>query len=150
MTAWKRQKRKFGGGHLSAVHVSIFVDMEHVHIFEKMRRAILDVFPHAQIIGAVSRAGVINGTLIIRKIMLNFTLFESSKVRVMAFDFCRMSSRQAGKELLTILQADQNVRAVGIISTGFHLDINPFFHEVSKSRRNIVFFGGLADAESNL
>ena len=145
MTAWRRQKRKFGGGHLSAVHVSIFVDMEHVHVFEKMRLAILDVFPNAQIIGAVSRAGVINGKLIIRKIMLNFTLFESSKVRVMAFDFCRMSSRQAGKELLAILQADQNVRAVGIISTGFHLDINPFFQEVSKSRRNIVVFGGLAD-----
>lgn len=131
--------------HLSSVHVSIFVDMEHVQIFEEIKQSVLEVFPEAQIIGAVSRAGVVNGQLIIRNVMLNFTLFERSEVRCISFDFCQMSSRQAGERLLGILQADPDVMAVGIISTGFHLDINPFFHEVSKSRREIVFFGGLAD-----
>lgn len=130
---------------LSSVHVSIFVDMEHVQVFEAMKQAVLEVFPDAQIIGSVSRAGVVNGRLIIRNVMLNFTLLEHSDVRVVSFDFCQMSSRQAGEKLLGILQADENVRAVGIISTGFHLDINPFFHEASKSRKDIVFFGGLAD-----
>jgi diguanylate cyclase (GGDEF)-like protein len=34
---------------------------------------------------------------------------------------------------------------VEIISAGFHLDINPFFKQLSSARRKICFYGGLAD-----
>lgn len=130
---------------LSSVHVSIYVDRENVCMLEEMKLVILHVFPKAQIIGAASRAGVVNGRMVIHGIIVNFILFEYSEVRCMSFDFGQMSSEQAGRKLLTVLEADKEVVAVGILSAGFHLDINPFFREISKAPSDIAFFGGAAD-----
>ncbi|SFI42098.1 diguanylate cyclase (GGDEF) domain-containing protein [Selenomonas ruminantium] len=130
---------------LSCVLVSIFMDTANERMLQEMKHTINASFPEAQIVGSVSRGEIVNGTLVEHDIVVNFTLFECSKVRVMSYDFRMMSSEQAGKELLAILNADKEVAAVEVISAGFHLDVNPFFHEVSKSRQEIVFFGGLAD-----
>ena len=130
---------------VSCVMVSIFMDTANERMLMEMQRTISASFPEAQIVGAVSTGEIVNGRLIEHNIVVNFTLFECSEVRVMSYDFRQMSSEQAGKELLAILNADKNVAAVEVISAGFHLDINPFFREVSKSRKEIVFFGGLAD-----
>lgn len=130
---------------LSSVLVSIFMDTANERMLLEMQQTISASFPEAQIVGSVSTGEIVNGHLIEHNIVVNFTLFECSEVRVLSYDFRQISSEQAGKDLLAILNADKNVAAVEIISAGFHLDINPFFREVSQSRKNIVFFGGLAD-----
>lgn len=124
---------------VSCVMVSIFMDTANERMLMEMQRTISASFPEAQIVGAVSMGEIVNGRLIEHNIVVNFTLFECSEVRVMSYDFRQMSSEQAGKDLLAILNADKNVAAVEVISAGFHLDINPFFREVSKSREEIVF-----------
>lgn len=130
---------------VSSVLVSIFMDTANVRMLEEMKYTISAVFPEVQILGAVSMGAVVNGHFVKGDISVSFTLFECSEVRVLSFDFQQLNSRQAGREFLTALQADKGVVAAEILSAGFHLDITPFFREVSKSRRNIVFFGGLAD-----
>lgn len=130
---------------LSGVLVSVFMDPSKASMLEGIQKGIRAVFPEAQLIGSVSSGELFNGQLLEQGIVVNFTLFEQSTVRVFAYDFREKKSNTAGRELLSILQADKEAAAVEIISAGFHLDINPFFKQLSASRRKIVFFGGLAD-----
>lgn len=130
---------------LSGVLVSVFTDPTKKAMLDEIKKSILAVFPEAQIIGSVSNGEIVNGQLLDQGVAVNFTLFEESIVRVFAYDFLEKSSSAAGRELLSVLQADKEAVAVEIISAGFHLDINPFFKQLSASRRKIKFFGGLAD-----
>ncbi|WP_026759229.1 diguanylate cyclase [Selenomonas ruminantium] len=131
--------------HLSGVLVSVFMDPTKKAMLEGIQKAIQAVFPEAQVIGSVSSGEIVNGQLLDQGVAVNFTLFEESTVRVFAYDFGAKKSSSAGRELLSILQADRDAAAVEIISSGFHLDINPFFKQLSAARRKIFFFGGLAD-----
>lgn len=131
--------------HLSGVLVSVFMDTTKKTLLEGIQKSIQAVFPEAQVIGSVSNGEIVNGQLLDQGVVVNFTLFEESTVRVFAYDFHEKKSNTAGRELLSILQADKEAAAVEVISAGFHLDINPFFKQLSASRRKIIFFGGLAD-----
>lgn len=130
---------------LSSVLVSVFMDTTKVTMLDDVQKEIRAVFPEAQIIGSVSNGELVNGQLLEQGMVVNFTLFEESVVRVFAYDFREKKSNTAGRELLSILQADKEAAAVEVISAGFHLDINPFLKQLSAARRKIVFFGGLAD-----
>ena len=131
--------------HTASVLVSVFMDASKKEMLDDIRKAVQAVFPEAQLVGAVSRGEIVNGNLMDKGVVVNFTLYEKSQVRVMAYDFRESDSQKAGADLLAVLQADKDVAAVELISAGFHLDINPFLHKLSASRRKIVFFGGLAD-----
>ena len=131
--------------HTASVLVSVFMDASKKEMLDDIRKAVQAVFPEAQLVGAVSRGEIVNGNLMDKGVVVNFTLYEKSQVRVMAYDFRESDSQKAGADLLAVLQADKDVAAVELISAGFHLDINPFLHKLSASRKKIVFFGGLAD-----
>jgi len=130
---------------MSGMLVSVFTDTAKKNMLADIQRTVLSVFPDAQMIGSVSSGQIVNGQLLEQGVVVNFTLFEESVVRVFAYDFKDKNSNTAGRELLGVLQADREAAAVEIISAGFHLDINPFFKQLSASRRKIRFFGGLAD-----
>ena len=130
---------------MSSILVSVFTDTAKTNMLGDIQKTILEVFPEAKMIGAVSNGEIMNGQLMEQGVVVNFTLFEESEVRVFAYDFREKSSNVAGRELLSVLQADKDAVAVEIISAGFHLDINPFFKQLSAARRKIRFFGGLAD-----
>ena len=130
---------------VASVLVSVFVDKADNHIFEALTQTIQSSFPEAQVVGSVSMGEIIDGNLMEHGIVLTFTLFECSQVRALAYDFHEISSEDAGREVLAILNADRNATAVEVIAAGFHLDINPFFRQASRSKSEIVFFGGLAD-----
>ena len=130
---------------VSSILVSVFTDTAKKTMLGDIQKSILSVFPEAQLIGSVSSGEIMNGQLMEQGVVVNFTLFEESVVRVFAFDFHEKNSNTAGRELLSVLQADKEAAAVEIISAGFHLDINPFFKQLSSARRKIRFFGGLAD-----
>lgn len=130
---------------VASVLVSVFADKADECMLAAMTQTIQATFPEAQVIGSVSTEEIINGTLMDHGIALTFTLFECSQVRAIAYDFHKITSEDAGRELLAILNADRNVVSVEVIAAGFHLEINPFFRQASKSWREIVFFGGLSD-----
>ena len=130
---------------VASVLVSVFVDKADNHILEVLKQTIQASFPEAQVVGSVSTGEIIDGDLMDHGIVLTFTLFECSQVRALSYDFHEISSEDAGRELLAILNADRNASAVEVIAAGFHLDINPFFRQASKAQSEIVFFGGLAD-----
>jgi hypothetical protein len=130
---------------VASVLVSVFVDKADNHILEVLTQTIQASFPEAQVVGSVSTGEIIDGNLMDHGIVLTFTLFECSQVRALSYDFHEISSEDAGREVLAILNADRNATAVEVIAAGFHLDINPFFRQASKSQSEIVFFGGLAD-----
>ncbi|MBQ1809036.1 MAG: carboxypeptidase-like regulatory domain-containing protein, partial [Selenomonas sp.] len=131
--------------HTASVLVSVFMDASKKEMLDDIRKAVQAVFPEAQLVGAVSSGEIVNGNLMDKGVVVNFTLYEKSQVRVLAYDFRESDSQKAGADLLAVLQADKDVAAVELISAGFHLDINPFLHKLSASRKKIVFFGGLAD-----
>ncbi len=130
---------------MSGVLVSVFMDTAKKAMLDDIQKSILAVFPEAQLIGSVSSGEIMNGHLMDQGVVVNFTLFKESVVRVFAYDFRDKNSNTAGRELLSVLQADKEAVAVELISAGFHLDINPFFKQLSAARRKIRFFGGLAD-----
>ena len=130
---------------LSSVLVSVFMDTSKKALLEGVQQSILAVFPDAQLIGAVSNGEIVDGQLLDQGVVVNFTLFEESTVRVFSYDFREKKSSSAGRELLSVLQADKEASAVELISAGFHLDINPFLKQLSASRKKILFFGGMAD-----
>ena len=130
---------------VASVLVSVFVDKADNHILEVLTQTIRASFPEAQVVGSASTGEIIDGNLMDHGIVLTFTLFECSQVRALAYNFHEISSEDAGREVLAILNADRNATAVEVIAAGFHLDINPFFRQASKSQSEIVFFGGLAD-----
>ena len=131
--------------HTASVLVSVFMDASKKEMLDDIRKAVQAVFPEAQLVGAVSSGEIVNGNLMDKGVVVNFTLYEKSQVRVLAYDFRESDSQKAGADLLAVLQADKDVAAVELISAGFHLDINPFLHKLSESCRKIIFFGGLAD-----
>ena len=131
--------------HTASVLVSVFMDASKKEMLDDIRKAVQAVFPETQLVGAVSRGEIVNGNLMDKGVVVNFTLYEKSQVRVLAYDFRESDSQKAGADLLAVLQADKDVAAVELISAGFHLDINPFFKQLSSARRKIRFFGGLAD-----
>ena len=131
--------------HIASVLVSVFMDASKKEMLAEIQKSVRAVFPDAQVIGSVSSGEIINGHLLDKGIVVNFTLFEKSHVRVLAYDFHEKDSQKSGENLLAILQADKEAAAVEIISAGFHLDINPFLQKLSASSKKIVFFGGLAD-----
>ena len=131
--------------HIASVLVSVFMDASKKEMLAEIQKSVRAVFPDAQVIGSVSSGEIINGHLLDKGIVVNFTLFEESHVRVLAYDFHEKDSQKSGENLLAILQADKEAAAVEIISAGFHLDINPFLQKLSAASRKIVFFGGLAD-----
>lgn len=130
---------------LSSVLVSVFMDTSKKALLEEIQKSIRAVFPEAQVIGAVSNGEIVNGQLLDQGVAVNFTLFEESTVRVFSYDFQEKKSSTAGRDLLSVLQADKEAAAVEIISAGFHLDINPFLKQLSASRKKLLFFGGMAD-----
>ena len=130
---------------LSSVLVSVFMDTSKKALLEEIQKSIRAVFPEAQVIGAVSNGEIVNGQLLDQGVAVNFTLFEESTVRVFSYDFLEKKSSTAGRDLLSVLQADKEAAAVEIISAGFHLDINPFLKQLSASRKKLLFFGGMAD-----
>ena len=130
---------------MSGMLVSVFMDTAKKAMLDDIQKSILAVFPEAQLIGSVSNGEIMNGHLMDQGVVVNFTLFKESVVRVFAYDFRDKNSNTAGRELLSVLQADKEAVAVELISAGFHLDINPFFKQLSAARRKIRFFGGLAD-----
>ena len=130
---------------VASVLVTVFADRIDKSMLAAIKPTIQATFPEAQVIGSVSTGVIVNGTLMEHGIALTFTLFEDSQVRAVAYDFGAVSSEEAGRDLLDILNADRNAVAVEVIVAGFHLNINPFFQQVSNSDPEIVFFGGLAD-----
>ena len=130
---------------LSGVLVSVFMDTAKKALLPEIQKSIQAVFPDAQMIGAVSNGEIVSGTLLDQGVVVNFTLFEQSRVRVFSYDFYARKSSSAGRELLSALQADREAVAVELISAGFHLDINPFLKQLSASRKKLQFFGGMAD-----
>ena len=141
----EKAREESRGLNLASVLVSVFMDKSKKDMLTEIQDSVRAAFPEAQLIGSVSSGEIVNGELLDKGIVVNFTFFEDSVVRVLAYDFRHQESHQAGADLLAILQADKNAAAVEVIAAGFHLDINPFFQKLSKARRNIVFFGGLAD-----
>ena len=130
---------------MSGMLVSVFTDTAKKVMLDDICKTILAVFPDAQLMGSVSSGQIVDGQLMDQGVVVNFTLFDESTVRVFAYDFQEIDSSRAGRELLSVLQADKEAAAVEVISAGFHLDINPFFKQLSAARRKIRFFGGQAD-----
>lgn len=131
-----------------SILVSVLLDCENEELFARINSAILEKFPSAQIFGSVSTGEIINGKILEEGIIVSFSLFETSKVEVLGFDFSSEEGAAIGGRLTAYIKANPDVRAVKMIAAGLHINLKPLFKKLSEVDKDIVFFGGLADEGS--
>ncbi|MBQ4212273.1 MAG: hypothetical protein II651_03785, partial [Selenomonas sp.] len=64
--------------HTASVLVSVFMDASKKEMLDDIRKAVQAVFPEAQLVGAVSSGEIVNGNLMDKGVVVNFTLYEKS------------------------------------------------------------------------
>ena len=132
-------------GKCSCVLATIFVDIKlrkkARQIINKLRGAL----PKVKIIGGTVSANITAGVINYYGISVTFSVFEESMVEVLPVYWDDDESGKIGREITGRLMRMEQLVAIGMYSSGYAINIVPFFKELSQLPSDIIFFGGVAD-----
>lgn len=132
-------------GEYSCVLATVFVDIklkeEAARIIAKMK----DTLPEVKLIGGTVSANITAGVISYYGISVTFSVFNNSSVDVLPVYWNDEDSKQIGSDFLKRLSRMKHLVAVGMYTSGFTLNVVPFFNELSKLPSDIIFFGGIVD-----
>ena len=102
-------------------------------------------FPQGKLIGFMCGESVVDGQIACDGVVVSFTCFERSRVRLLSFASSEYTGERIGAALRQELEAVPDARAVMLLQVDISLDLTGFLEEVSRSREDIFFFGGISD-----
>ncbi|MCR5176364.1 MAG: GGDEF domain-containing protein [Anaerovibrio sp.] len=132
-------------GHYSSILATVFVDVKIKKDTPLLVKKLKSVLPDAKIIGGTVSANITAGVINYYGISVTFSVFKFAQVDVMPLIWEDSESRQIGKNFLEILMHTGEVAAIEMLTSGYSLEMVPFFEELSKIPSDIVFFGGVVD-----
>ena len=106
-------------------------------------------FPDAVLVGCATTDVIHNGSVNVNATAVSFSVFESSEIRLFAFDDSSSLVRD-GKEFCARARRIKDLTAIGIIGTLHDLDIQPFLDQLSPIDESVVIFGGGANTLKNV
>ncbi|MBR1886522.1 MAG: diguanylate cyclase [Schwartzia sp.] len=113
-----------------------------------LARQLGKAFPAAAIVGSMTTDVIYNGGVRVNAAVVGFSAFQSSEVRVAAFDQLDTLSED-GKKFCAQAKRLKHLAAVGIFGTLHAVDIQPFLDRLAPLDENVVIFGGGANTLQN-
>lgn len=105
-------------------------------------------FPSAVIAGSMTTDVIHNGGVRVNAAVVGFSVFQSSEVRVAAFDNVDTLAED-GKKFCARAKRMKHLAAVGIFATLHAVDIQPFLDRLAPLNDKVVIFGGGANTLEN-
>ena len=108
-----------------------------------------EAFPSAAVAGCMTTEIIQNGGVKVNAAAVSFSVFQSSKVRVVAFDNPEAFTED-GKKFCARAKHMKDLAAVGILGTLHDADIQPFLDCLTPLDEKIIIFGGGANTLKNI
>ena len=132
-------------GRYSCVLATVFVDIKLKHegprLLDKMRTTL----PEVKIVGGTVSANITAGVINYYGISVTFSIFTDSMVEVLPVHWDDDRSQEIGRQVLQRIMHMEQVVAIGMYTSGYALDVVPFFSQLSSLPSDIIFFGGVVD-----
>lgn len=129
----------------SCILATIYADSELKLQIPELVQLLKQKIPQAKVIGGIVSANITAGVINLCGISLTFSVFFSSQVEIIPLHWGDELSSAMGKDVLYKIWQMQQPVAVQIISSGYNLNVTPFFQELSNIPDDIVVFGGVVD-----
>lgn len=129
----------------SCILATIYVGSELKLQIPELVQLLKQKIPQAKVIGGIVSANITAGVINLCGISLTFSVFFSSQVEIIPLHWGDELSSAMGKDVLQQIWQMQQPVAVQIISSGYNLNVTPFFQELSNIPDDIVVFGGVVD-----
>ena len=130
-------------GDYSSLIATVYVDSKFQSDIPELIGMLKAKLPRVKIMGGIASSNVINGNIYSYGIAITFLVFKDSQVEVRALPWEDEKSAAVGKEFLSYLRKQYQLVAVYMISSGYNLNITPFFKEISNAPVDVSFFGGV-------
>ncbi|WP_297966076.1 diguanylate cyclase [uncultured Anaerovibrio sp.] len=130
-------------GDYSCILATIFVDIKLKGDTPMLLAKLKEVLPDVKVIGGTAHASITEGEINYYGISVTFSVFSSSTVEVLPVHWEDEHSKQIGEALYRKLIDMRQLVAVGMYSSGYALNMVPFFNILSQLPTDIIFFGGI-------
>ena len=132
-------------GKCSCILATIFVDIKLKKKARQIINKLRETLPKVKIIGGTVSANITAGVINYYGVSVTFSVFEESMVEVLPVYWDDDESGKIGREITGQLMRMEQLVAIGMYSSGYAINIVPFFKELSQLPSDIIFFGGVAD-----
>lgn len=105
--------------------------------------------PETLVVGGTSLVSIADGILTTDNIVIIYTIFNDTEIKIISLEFNNATAREAGSRLLQQIYAQTNPAAVQLLVSGYDLYTVPFLEELSNAPSNVVFFGGTVNEGSS-
>lgn len=129
----------------SAIWVTVFTSIAKSNPIWSITEKIHEAVPDALISGMTTAGEMLSGRLCMDSTILNFMVFEKTKVKVFAFDFSRMSPEDAGTVLMGYCRPRKELVSAALFATLKTSNVKPLFRTLNQLPPEITVFGGGAD-----
>ncbi len=129
----------------SAILIFVFTSRRKASEIWEMTETLQKAFPKAVIAGSTTSGEILNGELQLHSTILDFLVFERTKVMLQSYDFTKLHADEAGSVLLGRCQRMRGLKAVGLLGTMKVCNVKPFLAMLSKLPEDVEVFGGGSD-----
>ena len=129
----------------SAVLVFVFTADPRANVIWDMMEEIHSKVPDALIAGSTSSGEMMSGDLRLHTTILNFMVFEKTRVNIHTYDFTKIHPDDAGSVLLGQCRPRKDLVSVGLLGTLKTCNVRPMFTMLAQLPPKVTVFGGGAD-----
>lgn len=129
----------------SSILLFVFTSKVNSNAIWNMMEEIQKKVPKATIAGLTSSGEIMSGDLHLHTTVLNFMVFEDTRINVFAYDFSRIHPDDAGSVLLGHCRLQPDLVSVGILGTLKSCNAKPFFNMLDQLPPTVTVFGGGAN-----
>ncbi len=134
----------------SCVYVEISDAVRNKDNTKSITEKLCEKIPGIQISGATALMDIHNGSISNESISLSFTIFDSSKVKILSYDGSKMTEKEMAKALLSDLKAIENAVCVRLFINALAMkDSAAFFDNFALTGTDLQFTGGVASGSLN-
>ena len=129
----------------SSILLFVFTSNANSNAIWDMMEEIHKKIPKAMIAGLTSSGEIMSGNLHLHTTVLNFMVFEDTRINIFAYDFSRIRPDDAGSVLLGQCRLYPDLVSVGIFGTPKSCNAKPFFNMLDQLPPTVTVFGGGAN-----
>lgn len=132
---------------ISSVLVSVFCTKLERTELEDMIQKLQGFLPDAQVIGSLVAMSVADDTIVEKGASVTFTVFSQSQTEILTYTSRSMSCAEIGQALRDRLREMPDAVAVELMLVDSSLELTDILANLSDTREDIQFFGGIIDED---
>ena len=133
----------------NSVLFQIFTASRAEPFIDGLRKAILQMLPTAEILGASDSGEIIDNKIFEYTTAVGVLCFDRSFVHTVGFECAHMQEQASGRKLFTYVADLPDVKGVELLSDVKRVDNHSLLEEMDSLPDHILIFGGGADAYDN-